>query len=133
MITKSQGGVYYKFTVARQQAAELGSEVYFEQTPTNKLLLSHHHRHFKSILSANMDVFSTVFLSDPGIPGVRSMGPSLSNWCFVDLTDVTLVDEDTNSILADDTNRAIPGNLEMHSTNFRISTKFQNLNQISES
>ena len=32
---------------------------------------------------------------------------------FADLTDVTLVDEDTNSILADDTNRAIPGNLEM--------------------
>ena len=28
-------------------------------------------------------------------------------------TDVSLVDEDTNSILADDTNRAIPGNLEM--------------------
>ena len=28
-------------------------------------------------------------------------------------TDVTLVDEDMNSILADDTNRAIPGNLEM--------------------
>ena len=32
---------------------------------------------------------------------------------LVDLTDVTLVDEDTNSILADDTNRSIPGNLEM--------------------
>ena len=32
---------------------------------------------------------------------------------MVDLTDVTLVDEDTNSILADDKNRAIPGNLEM--------------------
>ena len=28
-------------------------------------------------------------------------------------TDMTLVDEDMNSILADDTNRAIPGNLEM--------------------
>ena len=26
---------------------------------------------------------------------------------------VSLVDEDTNSILAEDTNRAIPGNLEM--------------------
>ena len=26
---------------------------------------------------------------------------------------MSLVDEDTNSILADDTNRAIPGNLEM--------------------
>ena len=55
-----------------------------------------------------------VFLSDPGIPGVRSMGPSLSKSCLVDLTDVTLVDEDTNSkSQADDTNRAIPSNLEM--------------------
>ena len=32
---------------------------------------------------------------------------------LVDLTDVSLVDEVTNSILVDDTNRAIPGNLEM--------------------
>ena len=32
---------------------------------------------------------------------------------LVDLTDVSPVDEDANSILADDTNRAIPGNLEM--------------------
>ena len=32
---------------------------------------------------------------------------------FADLTDVTLVDEDINSILADDVNRAIPGNLAM--------------------
>ena len=28
------------------------------------------------------------------------------------LTDVSLVDEDINSILADDTDRAIPGNLD---------------------
>ena len=33
---------------------------------------------------------------------------------LVDLTDVSLVDEDANLILADDTNRAIPGNLEIH-------------------
>ena len=32
---------------------------------------------------------------------------------LVDLTDVSLVDEDANLILADDTNRAIPGNLKM--------------------
>ena len=32
---------------------------------------------------------------------------------MVDLTDVSLVDEDANSILADDTNRAIPGNVIM--------------------
>ena len=57
---------------------------------------------------------SMCFISDPGIPGVRSMGPSVTNSCFVDLTDITLVDEDTNSILADDTNRAIPGNLELN-------------------
>ena len=54
------------------------------------------------------------FLSDPGIPGVQSMGPSLCHsQSLVDLTDVSLVDEDTNSILADNANRAIPGNLEM--------------------
>ena len=39
---------------------------------------------------------------------------SVSNWVtLVDLTDVSLVDEDTNSIQADDTNRAIPDNLEI--------------------
>ena len=32
---------------------------------------------------------------------------------FADLTYVTLADEDTNSILADNENRTIPGNLEM--------------------
>ena len=41
---------------------------------------------------------------------------SRCHWCLVDLTDVCLVDEDTNSILADDTIRAIPGNLEMQVT-----------------
>ena len=49
------------------------------------------------------------FLSDPGKPGVRSLGPdvcpSLSKTPCVDLTDVTLVDEDTKSILTDDANR----------------------------
>ena len=33
-----------------------------------------------------------------------------------DLTDVTLADEDTNSILADHANRAIQGNVAMHVT-----------------
>ena len=58
------------------------------------------------------------FLSDPGIPGVRSMGPSVLNSLssFADLTDVTLADEDTNSILADNTNRAIQGNVAMQVT-----------------
>ena len=48
------------------------------------------------------------FVSDPGVPGVRSMGPdvrpSVSERLFADLTDVTLADEDINSIPADDVN-----------------------------
>ena len=55
------------------------------------------------------------FLSDPGVPGVRSMGPdvrpsvrpSVSTRLFADLTDVTLADEDSNSIPPDDVNSAI--------------------------
>ena len=35
---------------------------------------------------------------------------------FADLTDVTLVDEDTKSILTDNANRAIQGNQAMHVT-----------------
>ena len=39
------------------------------------------------------------FLSDPGVPGVRSMGPVVSHKqtlrACADLTDVTLADEDT--------------------------------------
>ena len=59
------------------------------------------------------------FLSDPGVPGVRSMGPVLWNYVqevVADLTDVTLVDEDTKSILTDNANRAIQGNQAMHVT-----------------
>ena len=48
------------------------------------------------------------FLPDPCVPGVWLMGPSLFNsltptpcWNF---SDVTLADEDTNSVLADDAN-----------------------------
>ena len=51
------------------------------------------------------------FLSDPGVPGVRSMGPdvthSVSPRGFADfklITDVTLADEDSNSIPTDDVN-----------------------------
>ena len=51
---------------------------------------------------------SKTFLSDPGVPGVRSMGPDLSNSLtprlFADLTDVTLADEDIKSIPTDDVN-----------------------------
>ena len=60
-----------------------------------------------------------MFLSDPGKPGVRSMGPdvrmSVRHLC-VDLSDVTLADEETNSIPTDNANRAIPGNAAMHVT-----------------
>ena len=49
-----------------------------------------------------------LFLSDPGVPGVRSMGPdvskSLTTRLCADLTDVTLADEDSNSIPTDDVN-----------------------------
>ena len=45
----------------------------------------------------------------------------IKRWTFVrsfhlafDLTDVTLPDEDTNSILTDNANRTIPGNMAMH-------------------
>ena len=41
------------------------------------------------------------------------MGPDLSKRPFADLTDVTLADEDTNSILTDNVNRAIQGNVAM--------------------
>ena len=58
-----------------------------------------------------------MFLSDPGKPGVRSLGPdvrlSLRTPPFADLTDVTLADKDTNSILTDNANRAIQGNVAM--------------------
>ena len=57
------------------------------------------------------------FLSDPGVPGVRIMGPdvthSLQPRPFADLTDVTLADEDSNSTPADYVNRAILGNVAM--------------------
>ena len=56
-------------------------------------------------------------LSDPGVPGVRSMGPDVSKSVhtrgFVDLTDVTLADEDSNSIPTSDVNRAFLGNVAM--------------------
>ena len=56
------------------------------------------------------------FLSDPGVPGVRSMGPDVSPYLqdyVADLTDVTLADEDSNLIPTDDVHRAILGNVAM--------------------
>ena len=40
-----------------------------------------------------------------------SVRPSVTETPFVDLTGVTLADEDTNSILTDNANRAIQGNV----------------------
>ena len=40
-----------------------------------------------------------------------SVRPSVTPRPFADLTDVTLADEDTNSILTDNANRAIQGNV----------------------
>ena len=58
-----------------------------------------------------------ILLSDPGVPGVRSMGPDVSNSLTTrlcaDLTDVTLADDDSNSIPIDDVNKAILGNVAM--------------------
>ena len=79
----------------------------------------------KSISSVQYLVLRAVtsveqFLSDPGIPGVRSMGPSVSKWVTeggcADLTDMTLADEDTNSIPTDNGNKAIQGNVAMEGT-----------------
>ena len=57
------------------------------------------------------------FLSDPGVPGVRSMGPDVTPYLptrlFADLTDVTLADEDSNLIPTDDVHRAVLGNVAM--------------------
>ena len=61
-------------------------------------------------------VTNGTFLSDPGVPGVRSMGPDVrpsarpsvsTTLCadLTDLTDVTLADEDSNSIQTDDVNK----------------------------
>ena len=61
--------------------------------------------------------FLVQFLLDTGVPGVRSMGPdvrpSVSHGAFAELTDVTLADEDSNSIPTGDVNRAILGNVAM--------------------
>ena len=62
-------------------------------------------------------MYDEPFLSDPGVPGVRSMGPDVSHSLHpracADLIVVTLADEDSNSIPADDVNRAIIGNVAM--------------------
>ena len=58
-----------------------------------------------------------LYLSDRGVPGVRSMGPDVGNSIhtrpFADLTGVTLADEESNSIPVDYVNRAILCNMAM--------------------
>ena len=44
------------------------------------------------------------------ISSVRYLGPDFRQWCCVDFTYVTLVNQDTNLRLTDDANKAIPGN-----------------------
>ena len=62
-------------------------------------------------------IYDEPFLSDPGVPGVRSMGPDVSHSLHpracADLIVVTLADEDSNSTLADYVNRAILCNVAM--------------------
>ena len=60
----------------------------------------------------------TIFIGPrcPWGPIYGSGSLSLSPRGFADLTDVTLVDEDTKSILTDNANRAIQGNQAMHVT-----------------
>ena len=57
-------------------------------------------------------------LSGPGIPGLQSIGLfiSLTPRPFADLTDVTLADEDSNSIPTDTANKAIQGYVAMQVT-----------------
>ena len=56
-----------------------------------------------------------MFLPDPGVSGVRSMGLGVSIYLSIsgsfgwNFADMTLDDDDTNSMLADDANMAIWG------------------------
>ena len=63
----------------------------------------------RKIMSGAHDAANS-FLSDPGKPGVRSLGPYVTHRRLWDFTDVNLADEDSNSILADNAKRTIQGN-----------------------
>ena len=54
-----------------------------------------------------------LFLSDPGIPIYGSWSLKLATTPCADLTDMTLADEDNDSIPTDDVNRAIIGNVAL--------------------
>ena len=74
-----------------------------------------------------MQAQKTVLFINPGFSGVRSMGPVVSYNLrprpFADLTDVTLVNDDTKSTLTHNANRAIQGNRAMHVTQGRHPNK----------
>ena len=83
----------------------------FGLAPRSDLMGTLASHYFASLTSIDKAViFIAVYLSDPGVPGVRSMGldlcPSLTTRLCADLTDVTLADDDCNSIPTDDVNRA---------------------------
>ena len=60
---------------------------------------------------------STKFLSDPGVLGSDLCVPiSVTERGLANLTDVTLADQATNSIQADNANMAIQGNVAMKVT-----------------
>ena len=48
-----------------------------------------------------------IFLSDPGVPGPIYVSGFSNLETFVNLTDVTLTDEDTDSILTDDRSKGL--------------------------
>ena len=68
----------------------------------------------KHITSHAYLIFVTTAATGGGILFVKPadffLGPVLSHTPFADLTDVTLADEDTNSILADNAKREIQSN-----------------------
>ena len=91
----------------------------FRQTKTTKNLFSFpllSISHESSRNTENILLYNFVFI----FIGPRSPGPIYVSGChkltktpFRNLTDVTLADEDTGSILTDNTNRAIQGNVAM--------------------
>ena len=66
-------------------------------------------KHFRSFYRTQVNLGSDLWVR-------MSVRPSVSTWCFWNLTDVTLADEDTKSILTDNANRAIQGNVPIQVT-----------------
>ena len=72
------------------------------------------------------NIKSVIVFTKPRYLGV-SMVQSII--CFVDLTDVTLVDEETNSVATADAKRAIPGKLSQMPQTFLNFLNFLNFSQ----